>query len=461
MKTRVAINGFGRIGRNAFKIAFARDDLEIVAVNDLTDTKTLAHLLKHDSNYGTYQNEVSFDEENVIVSGQKIKVIAEKDPAALPWKDLNVDVVIESTGLFTKHDDLKKHIDAGAKKVILSAPEKDDSDHDTFVIGVNEQDITPEHQIFSNASCTTNCITPVMAILEQNFGIEKAMMTTVHSYTASQRLQDAPAKDLREARAAAQNIVPTTTGASIAAAKALPALEGIFGGMSVRVPTPVVSLSDFVVVTKREVTVEEVNEVFKKAASEPYYQGVVAVTEEELVSSDFIGNSHSAIVDLKLTAVVGGNLLKVVAWYDNEWGYSNRLVELTADVGKALGASSDDSSDSNEKTAAEPESAAPEGHESPEPTGAVSENTDEQQSPEDLLKEPEEPLLEAPEAEQTTLPEPNPADHESLEHPTPAPSQTAEAPYVISMPGSAPAGTEEDRPSGAPGQPPSETEHHF
>src|SRR5665213_370480 len=454
MKTKIAINGFGRIGRNAFKIAFVRDDLEIVAVNDFTDTKTLAHLLKHDSNYGTYQNEVSFDEENVIVSGQKIKVIAEKDPAALPWKDLNVDVVIESTGLFTKHDDLKKHIDAGAKKVILSAPEKDDSDHDTFVIGVNEQDITPEHQIFSNASCTTNCITPVMAILEQNFGIEKAMMTTVHSYTASQRLQDAPAKDLREARAAAQNIVPTTTGASIAAAKALPALEGIFGGMSVRVPTPVVSLSDFVVVTKREVTVEEVNEVFKKAASEPYYQGVVAVTEEELVSSDFIGNSHSAIVDLKLTAVVGGNLLKVVAWYDNEWGYSNRLVELTADVGKALGASSDDSSDSNEKTAAEPESAAPEGHESPEPTGAVSENTDEQQSPEDLLKEPEEPLLEAPEAEQTTLPEPNPADHESLEHPTPAPSQTAEAPYVISMPGSAPAGTEEDRPSGAPGQPP-------
>src|SRR5665213_1205728 len=336
MKTRIAINGFGRIGRNAFKIAFERSDLEIVAVNDLTDTKTLAHLLKHDSSYGAYQHEVSFDETNIIVNGQPTKVLAEKDPTALPWKDLDVDVVIESTGLFTKHEDLEKHIQAGAKKVILSAPEKDDNDHDTFVIGVNETDMKPEHQIFSNASCTTNCITPVAAIIESNFGIEKAMMTTVHSYTASQRLQDAPAKDLREARAAAENIVPTTTGASIAAAKALPALEGIFGGMSVRVPTPVVSLSDFAIVTKKPVTIEEVNEAFKKAAAEPYFQGILAVTEEELVSTDFIGNSHSAIVDLKLTAVIGGNLLKVVAWYDNEWGYSNRLVEVVADTGRLL-----------------------------------------------------------------------------------------------------------------------------
>jgi glyceraldehyde 3-phosphate dehydrogenase len=336
MKTKIAINGFGRIGRNAFKIAFERPDLEIVAVNDLTDTKTLAHLLKHDSNYGTYHQEVSFDEQNIIVNGQSIKVLAEKDPTALPWKDLDIGVVIECTGLFTKHEDLLKHIQAGAKKVILSAPEKDDADHDTFVIGVNEQKMTPEHQVFSNASCTTNCITPVAAIIESNFGIEKAMMTTVHSYTASQRLQDAPAKDLREARAAAQNIVPTTTGASIAAAKALPALEGIFGGLSIRVPTPVVSLSDFAIVTKKAVTVEEVNEVFKKAAADPYYQGILAVTEEELVSTDFIGNSHSATVDLSLTNVVGGNLLKVVAWYDNEWGYSNRLVELTADAAKLL-----------------------------------------------------------------------------------------------------------------------------
>jgi glyceraldehyde 3-phosphate dehydrogenase len=336
MKTRIAINGFGRIGRNAFKIAFERPDLEIVAINDLTDTKTLAHLLKHDSNYGTYQHEVSFDEQNVIVNGQPTKVLAIKDPTELPWKDMDIDVVIESTGLFTKHEDLKKHLQAGAKKVILSAPEKDDNDHDTYVIGVNEQELQPDHQIISNASCTTNCITPVAAVIEAHFGIEKAMMTTVHSYTASQRLQDAPAKDLREARAAAENIVPTTTGASIAAAKALPALEGIFGGLSIRVPTPVVSLSDFAIVTKRAVTAEEVNEAFKKASTEPFYQGVLAVTEEELVSSDFIGNSHSAIVDLALTNVVGGNLLKVVAWYDNEWGYSNRLVELTADAGKLL-----------------------------------------------------------------------------------------------------------------------------
>jgi glyceraldehyde 3-phosphate dehydrogenase len=220
--------------------------------------------------------------------------------------------------------------------VVLSAPEKDDNDHDTFVIGVNEQSMKPEHQVFSNASCTTNCITPVASIIETNFGIEKAMMTTVHSYTASQRLQDAPAKDLREARNAAENIVPTSTGASIAAAKALPALEGIFGGLSVRVPTPVVSLSDFAIVTKKAVTVDEVNAAFKKAAADPYYQGILEVTEEELVSSDFIGNSHSAIVDLSLTNVVGGNLLKVVAWYDNEWGYSNRLVELTAEVGRLL-----------------------------------------------------------------------------------------------------------------------------
>jgi glyceraldehyde 3-phosphate dehydrogenase len=336
MKTKIGINGFGRIGRNAFKIAFERDDLEIVAVNDLTDTKTLAHLLKHDSNYGAYQHEVGYDEQNLIINGNKVRVLSEKDPKVLPWGDMGVEVVIESTGLFTKHDDLKMHLEAGAKRVVLSAPEKDDTDHDTYVIGVNEQELPPEHQIVSNASCTTNCITPVMAILEAEFGIEKAMMTTVHSYTASQRLQDAPAKDLREARNAATNIVPTTTGASKAAAKAMPALENIFGGMSVRVPTPVVSLSDFVVVTKREVTVDEVNDAFKKAAANPYYQGIVAVTEEELVSSDFIGNTHSAIVDLNLTAVIGGNLLKVVAWYDNEWGYSNRLVEITADIGALL-----------------------------------------------------------------------------------------------------------------------------
>ena len=341
MKTRVAINGFGRIGRNAFKIAFDRNDLDIVAINDLTDTKTLAHLLKHDSNYGAYEKDVSFDEQNIIVDKQSIRVLAVKDPLALPWKDLQIDVVIESTGFFVTHDDLKKHITAGAKKVVLSAPEKHEHYHDTYVIGVNEQDLKPEHEIISNASCTTNCITPVAAIIESNFGIEKAMMTTIHSYTASQKLQDAPAKDLREARSAAENIVPTSTGASIAAAKALPALTDVFGGLSIRVPTPVVSLSDFVIITKRSVSVEEVNDVFRKAAADPYYSGIVTVTDEELVSSDFIGNSHSAIVDLNLTAVIGGNMLKVVAWYDNEWGYSNRLVEMVADVGRILHKSED------------------------------------------------------------------------------------------------------------------------
>lgn len=335
MKTRVAINGFGRIGRNAFKIAFARSDIEVVAINDLTDTKTLAHLLKYDTNYGTYDKKVGFDDKHIEVDGHKIIVTAEKDPAALPWKEHKIDVVIESTGLFVDPAKAKAHIDAGAKKVVISAPAKGEGAN-TIVLGVNDDEIEKSGDIISNASCTTNCITPVAGVIEGAFGIEKAMMTTVHSYTASQRLQDAPAKDLREARNAAENIVPTTTGASIAAAKALPALEGIFGGMSIRVPTPVVSLSDFVIITKKNVTAEEVNSAFKQAAKEPYYQGILDVTEEELVSSDFIGNSHSAIVDLKLTAVVGGNMLKVVAWYDNEWGYSNRLVEIVADTGKLL-----------------------------------------------------------------------------------------------------------------------------
>lgn len=337
-KVNVAINGFGRIGRNAFKIAFERSDVAIVAINDLTDTKTLAHLLKHDSSYGTYQHEVSHDDEGIVVDGQHIKVLAQKDPALLPWKDLQVDVVIESTGFFVDPAKARAHIDqAGAKRVIISAPAKGEGS-DTIVLGVNEELIGKEttSDVINNASCTTNCITPVMAVLESSFGIEKAMMTTIHSYTADQRLQDAPHKDLRRARAAAENIVPTSTGASIAAGQALPAVAGVFGGLSIRVPTPVVSLSDFVVVTKRDVTVDEVNTAFKKAADEPFFQGILAVTDEPLVSGDFKGNSHSAIVDLPLTNVVAGNLVKVVAWYDNEWGYSNRLVELTADVGRAL-----------------------------------------------------------------------------------------------------------------------------
>ncbi|MBO4854848.1 type I glyceraldehyde-3-phosphate dehydrogenase [Candidatus Saccharibacteria bacterium] len=330
---RIAINGFGRIGRNAFKIAFDRNDAEIVAINDLTDAPTLAHLLKYDSNYGIYSKDVHAEGEDLVVDGKHIRVLSEKEPANLPWGEMNVDVVIESTGFFTDPAKARAHIDAGAKKVVISAPAKGEGAK-TIVLGVNEDEVTVDDQIISNASCTTNCIAPVMKVLEDNIGIDKAMMTTVHSYTASQKLQDAPAKDLREARSAAENIVPTTTGASKAAALTIPSLAGKFNGLSVRVPTPVVSLSDITAVTKRDTSVEEINEMFKKAAADPYYQGILDATEEELVSVDFRGNSHSSIVDLKLTDVIGGNLIKVVAWYDNEWGYSNRLVELTVDLGK-------------------------------------------------------------------------------------------------------------------------------
>jgi len=335
MKTRIAINGFGRIGRNAFKVAFDRTDIEIVAINDLTDMKTLAHLLKHDSNYGAYAKDVDYDEKGIIVEGKHITVLAERDPSLLPWKKHDIDVVIESTGFFVDPAKARAHIDAGAKRVVISAPAKGEG-ATTIVLGVNEDQLQGAGDIISNASCTTNCITPVAAVVESHFGIDKAMMTTVHSYTASQSLQDGPSKDLREARNAAENIVPTTTGASIAAGEAFPAIKGIFGGLSVRVPTSVVSLSDFVIITKKPVTVDAVNDVFRAAAKEPFYQGILDVTDEELVSSDFIGNSHSAIVDLNLTKVIGDNMLKVVAWYDNEWGYSNRLIEVVSDVGRIL-----------------------------------------------------------------------------------------------------------------------------
>jgi len=335
MKTRIAINGFGRIGRNAFKIAFARDDLEIVAINDLTDTKTLAYLLKHDSNYGTYDKEVGHDDENIIVDGHKVKVLAEKDPAMLPWKDMEVDVAIESTGFFTDKEGASKHITAGAKRVVISGPTKSDG-VDTVVLGANDDKLEGATEVISNASCTTNSLGAVMAILESEFGVEKSMLTTVHSYTASQALQDAPKKDLREGRNAAENIVPTTTGAAIAVTLTLPQLKDKFDGLSIRVPTPVVSLSDVTALLKRNTTVEEINEVFKKAAAEPFYQGILGVSDEPLVSSDYIGNSHSGTVDLALTKVVAGNLVKVMVWYDNEWGYSNRLVEVVADTGKFL-----------------------------------------------------------------------------------------------------------------------------
>ena len=332
---KVAINGFGRIGRNALKILLDRRDAQVVAINDITDAKTLAHLLKHDSTYGTYDKKVSAGENSIMINSREIPVFAEKDPANLPWKKLGVDVVIESTGFFTKPEDAKAHIEAGAKKVVISAPAKGEGAK-TVVIGVNEEVVTKDDEILSNASCTTNCIAPVMNVLESEFGIEKAMMTTVHSYTGSQRILDAPAKDLREARSAAENIVPTSTGASKAAALTIPSLKDKFNGLSVRVPTPVVSLSDITAVLKRNTTKEELIDVFKKVAKEPYYEGILSVTEEELVSSDFIGDPHSCIVDLPLIDVVGGNMVKVVAWYDNEWGYSNRLVELTVDFGKEV-----------------------------------------------------------------------------------------------------------------------------
>ena len=333
--TKIAINGFGRIGRSAFKIARERSDLEIVAINDLTDTKTLAYLLKHDSNYGEYGRQIDVTEDELIVDGKPVKVLAEKDPTNLPWGEMNIDVVIESTGLFTDKDGAGKHLTAGAKRVVISGPTKSDG-VDTIVLGTNDSKIKGATPIVSNASCTTNSLGAVMAILDAECGVEKSMLTTVHSYTASQRLQDAPAKDLREGRNAAENIVPTTTGAAIAVTKTLPQLTGKFDGLSVRVPTPVVSLSDVTALLRRDVTVEQVNEAFKKAAADSFYQGILGVSEEPLVSRDFIGNSHSGIVDLPLTKVVGGNMVKIMVWYDNEWGYSNRLVELVADVGHYL-----------------------------------------------------------------------------------------------------------------------------
>ena len=333
--TRVAINGFGRIGRSAFKIAFERSDIEVVAINDLTDTKTLAYLLKYDSNYGTYQYDVSSDDTGIIVDGKHIAVLSERDPKSLPWRGMSIDVVIESTGFFTKSEDASKHIQAGAKRVVISGPTKSE-DVDTIVLGANDEKIITSTPVVSNASCTTNSLGAAMAILDANFGIEKSMLTTVHSYTASQKVQDAPAKDPREGRNAAENIVPTSTGAAIAVTKVLPGLRGKFDGISMRVPTPVVSISDVTVLLSRNVTVEEVNSVFIKASKEPFYQGVLTVSDNPLVSRDYIGSSYSGIVDLDLTRVVDGNLAKVCIWYDNEWGYSNRLIELVADIGRAI-----------------------------------------------------------------------------------------------------------------------------
>lgn len=335
-KIKIGINGFGRIGRNAFKIASGRPDMEVVAINDLTDTATLAHLLKYDSTFGRFSAKVKVEGDDMIVGSKAIAMTAEPDVAKLDWKKYNVDVVLECTGRFTKVADARKHISkGGASKVVISAPAKE-TEVKTIVLGVNEKQLEASDAVVSCASCTTNCIAPVMSVLDEVFGIEKGVMTTIHAYTATQALLDSPAKDLRTSRSAAENIIPTTTGASKAVAQVLPNLSGRFGGMSVRVPVPNVSLSDLTLILKRNTTVEEVNKALKAAAKSSFYQGILAVSEEELVSADFLGHPASAVVDLPLTAVIGGNMVKVVAWYDNEWGYSNRLVELATEVGKLI-----------------------------------------------------------------------------------------------------------------------------
>ena len=334
MTTRVGINGFGRIGRNFFRAAIEQGaDLEVVAVNDLTDNKTLAHLLKYDSIMGRFNGEVSYDDEGIIVDGKHIKVLAQRDPADLPWGELGVEVVVESTGFFTDGEKAAAHIAAGAKKVVISAPAKNVDG--TFVMGVNDGDYDPATMnIISNASCTTNCLAPLAKVLHENFGIERGIMTTIHSYTGDQRVLDAPHSDLRRARAAALNMIPTKTGAAQAVALVLPELKGKFDGLAVRGPTPTGSLTDLTFVATKEVSVEAIQAAVK-AAAEGELKGVLEYTEDPIVSTDIVGNPHTSIFDATETKVIG-NLVKVLSWYDNEWGYSNALVRLTSLVGSKL-----------------------------------------------------------------------------------------------------------------------------
>ncbi|WP_028278779.1 type I glyceraldehyde-3-phosphate dehydrogenase [Arthrobacter sp. H5] len=335
MTTRVGINGFGRIGRNYFRAALEQGaDLEIVAVNDLTSPEALAHLLKYDSVAGRLGVSVEATDGALVVDGKTIKVLAERDPAKLPWAELGVDIVVESTGFFTKASDAQKHLDAGAKKVLISAPASDEDI--TVVLGVNDNLYDPEnHHIISNASCTTNCLGPLAKVLNDSFGIERGLMTTIHAYTADQNLQDGPHKDLRRARAAAINMVPTSTGAAKAIGLVLPELKGKLDGYAIRVPVPTGSATDLTVTVGREVTAEEVNAAYKAAASEGALKGYLTYTEDPIVSSDIVADPASSIFDSGLTKVIG-NQVKVVAWYDNEWGYSNRLVDLTEIVASKL-----------------------------------------------------------------------------------------------------------------------------
>ncbi|MCH8981368.1 type I glyceraldehyde-3-phosphate dehydrogenase [candidate division KSB1 bacterium] len=336
MAVKVGINGFGRIGRNIFRAAkkHGAGEIEFVAVNDLTDANTLAHLLKYDSNFGVYEGEVIAGDNEITVDGNPIKVLAIRNPAELPWKDLGVDVAIESTGLFTAREHASKHLDAGAKKVVISAPAKNPDL--TVVMGVNHGNYNPDtHHIISNASCTTNCLTPVAKVVMDNFGIEKGLMTTIHSYTNDQSILDLPHKDLRRARAAAVSMIPTSTGAAKAVSEVIPELKGKIDGMAIRVPTPNVSLVDVVFYLEKNTTKEELNSALKDA-SQNELKGVLQYTEEPLVSKDFNGNPHSSIVDGLSTNVIGGNMAKVLSWYDNEWGFSNRVLDLINLISKSL-----------------------------------------------------------------------------------------------------------------------------
>jgi len=329
--TRIAINGFGRIGRAVAKIILDLDDLELVAINDLADPETLLFLLRHDSIYGIFDKPLSISNKEIKIGGRRVHFYAEKEPARLPWQALNIDVVIESTGVFLTSDFCRGHLKAGAKKVVISAPAKDEQ-IPTYLIGVNA-DRYQDEEIISNASCTTNCIAPTIKVLNDNFGVKQALLTTIHSYTADQNLVDGPHKDLRRARGAAVNIVPTTTGAAKTVTKIITELDKKFDGLAIRVPSPIVSLSDIVAVLGQPTTIEEINKAFEKAA-ENEMKKILAVSDEPLVSSDLVGNTASAIIDLPLTNVIAGNLVKVIAWYDNEWGYSARLVEMAKLVGE-------------------------------------------------------------------------------------------------------------------------------
>lgn len=336
LSLKVGINGFGSIGRRFLRIALSRRaDFEVVAINDITDARTLGHLLEFDTNYGRMDAEVKVEGNAIIIDGKPIQVLAERDPAKLPWKELGVDIVVESTGLFTKAEKARGHLSAGARRVIISAPA--DGEDVTIVLGVNDDWYDPaKHFIISNASCTTNCLAPVAKVLDETFGIEQGLMTTVHSYTNDQRLLDLPHKDLRRARSAAHNIIPTSTGAARAVHRVLPQLKGKMNGISLRVPTPVVSIVDLTVTTAKPVTVDAVNGALRAAAEGPM-RGILEYTELPLVSQDFKGNAHSSIVDAQETMTVGDRFLKVLAWYDNEWGYANRLVDLTEMVAKRDG----------------------------------------------------------------------------------------------------------------------------